>query len=148
MAKLFVIILNCKKATQLCPCRYLGDALGRCHCTSEQVASYRARISGPLLDRIDMYLEVPRVSHDVLRKGSPEGEETIAGIRMRVISARNISNARTGKVNALMTVPEIKQFCPLSFIRSGIPTSVTSHEPIWSLPESLSPHPETGPNHR
>ena len=53
-----------------CPCGYLGDASGRCHCSSEQVARYRARISGPLLDRVDMHLEVPRVALDLLRKDS------------------------------------------------------------------------------
>jgi magnesium chelatase family protein len=46
-----------------CPCGYLGDPSGRCRCTSEQVSRYRAKISGPLLDRIDMHLEVPRISH-------------------------------------------------------------------------------------
>ena len=97
-----------------CPCGYLGDASGRCNCTSEQVSRYRAKISGPLLDRIDMHLEVPRVSHEVLRKGSPEGEETSAEIRQRVIEARNIAIARTNKANALLTVPEIKHFCQLS----------------------------------
>lgn len=44
-----------------CPCGYLGDNSGRCHCTAEQVARYRARVSGPLLDRIDLQLQVPRV---------------------------------------------------------------------------------------
>ncbi len=59
-----------------CPCGYLGDPSGRCHCTADQVSKYRAKISGPLLDRIDMHLEVPRVSHDMLRHGSPSGEES------------------------------------------------------------------------
>ena len=75
--------LNGKKATQVCPCGYQGDSSGRCHCTSEQVAKYRAKISGPLLDRIDMHLEVPRVSHEVMRRGSPEGEESSVQIRQR-----------------------------------------------------------------
>ncbi len=97
-----------------CPCGYLGDSSGRCHCTSEQVSRYRAKISGPLLDRIDMHLEVPRISHEVLRKGSPEGEETSTEIRKRVIEARKTAIARTGKANALLTVPETKQFCQLS----------------------------------
>ncbi|MGR8952226.1 MAG: YifB family Mg chelatase-like AAA ATPase [Gammaproteobacteria bacterium] len=97
-----------------CPCGYLGDASGRCHCTSEQVMRYRARISGPLLDRIDMHLEVPRVSHDVLRKGSPEGEESSATIRERVIAARNLAVGRSGKANSAMTAKEVKQFCVLS----------------------------------
>ncbi len=97
-----------------CPCGYLGDASGRCHCTSEQVMRYRARISGPLLDRIDMHLEVPRVSHEVLRKGSPEGEETSQHIRARVVAARNIALARSGKANSVLTAKEVKQLCVLS----------------------------------
>jgi magnesium chelatase family protein len=96
-----------------CPCGYLGDASGRCHCTSEQVMRYRARISGPLLDRIDMHLEVPRVPHEVLRKGSPEGEESSAAIRTRVEAARQRAIARTGKANSAMTAKEVKQFCRL-----------------------------------
>jgi magnesium chelatase family protein len=97
-----------------CPCGYLGDASGRCHCTSEQVMRYRARISGPLLDRIDMHLEVPRVPHEVLRKGSPQGEESSGVIRARVAAARRLSVARTGKANSAMTAKEVKQFCVLS----------------------------------
>lgn len=97
-----------------CPCGYLGDASGRCRCTIEQVARYRGKISGPLLDRIDMHLDVPRIPHDVLRKGSPHGEETSASIRNRVIAARNIAVARTGNANSCLTPQEIKQFCQLS----------------------------------
>jgi len=97
-----------------CPCGYLGDASGRCHCTSEQVMRYRARVSGPLLDRIDMHLDVPRVSHEVLRKGAPEGEESSAKIRARVVAARNIAIARSGKANSALTAKEVKQLCLLS----------------------------------
>ena len=97
-----------------CPCGYLGDASGRCHCTSEQVARYRSKISGPLLDRIDMHLDVPRVSHEVLRKGSPEGEETSASIRARVVAARNTALQRCGKTNAALSAKEVKLYCQLS----------------------------------
>ncbi len=97
-----------------CPCGYLGDASGRCHCTVEQVAKYRAKISGPLLDRIDMHLEVPRVSHEVLRKGSPEGEETSTQIRDRVIAARQIAVTRQNKVNSELSATEVKTHCALS----------------------------------
>ncbi|TXK99590.1 ATP-dependent protease [Methylococcaceae bacterium HT1] len=97
-----------------CPCGYLGDPSGRCHCTSEQVSRYRGKISGPLLDRIDMHLDVPRVSHEVLRKGSPEGEESSASIRQRVIHARNIAIARSGKVNSKLSAAEVKQICTLT----------------------------------
>jgi magnesium chelatase family protein len=97
-----------------CPCGYLGDASGRCHCTSEQVLRYRARISGPLLDRIDMHLEVPRVSHEVLRKGSAQGEESSAKIRERVVAARTIALSRSGKANSALTAKEVKHICILS----------------------------------
>lgn len=97
-----------------CPCGFLGDASGRCHCSAEQVARYHARISGPLLDRIDMHLEVSRISHEVLRRGAPGGEESSAMIRERVIAARNIAVSRSGKANAALSVAEIKQFCVLT----------------------------------
>jgi magnesium chelatase family protein len=97
-----------------CPCGFLGDASGRCHCSSEQVMRYRARVSGPLLDRIDMHLEVPRISHEVLRKGSPDGEESSAQIRARVVAARNLAVARSGKANSALTAKEVKQLCVMS----------------------------------
>lgn len=92
-----------------CPCGYLGDVSGRCHCSSEQGGRYRAKISGPLLDRIDMHLEVPRVSHDLLRRGSPDGEESSATIRARVVAARNLAIARSGKANSALSAKEVKQ---------------------------------------
>lgn len=97
-----------------CPCGYLGDPSGRCHCTSEQIIRYRARISGPLLDRIDMHLEVPRLSHDVIRNGSAQGEETSAAIRSRVIAARNLAVTRQGKSNSELTARELKTHCSIS----------------------------------
>lgn len=97
-----------------CPCGYLGDPSGRCRCTSEQVARYRARISGPLLDRIDMHLEVARVPLDVLRKGSAQGEESSAVIRQRVVNARHLTHQRQGKTNSELSAKEIKLFCALS----------------------------------
>lgn len=97
-----------------CPCGYLGDASGRCHCSSEQVARYRARVSGPLLDRIDMHLDVPRVPLDVLRKGSILGEESSASIRGRVIAAREIAQQRQDKTNAQLSAKEVKQYCELN----------------------------------
>ncbi len=96
-----------------CPCGYLGDASGRCHCTFEQVQRYRSRISGPLLDRIDMHIEVPRVSHEVLREGRPGGEETSAAVRERVVRARQRAVERSGHANAQLTPQQIKRFCAL-----------------------------------
>jgi magnesium chelatase family protein len=97
-----------------CPCGYLGDVSGRCHCSSEQVSRYRNKISGPLLDRIDMHLEVPRVPHEVLRKGSPEGEEKSHQIRTRVIAARHIAWQRSSKANANLSAHEVNKICILS----------------------------------
>lgn len=97
-----------------CPCGYLGDASGRCRCTSEQVARYRARVSGPLLDRIDMHLEVPRVPLEVLRKGSAQGEENSSTIRDRVIKARQLADSRQGKPNSGLSAKEVKVFCNLT----------------------------------
>lgn len=97
-----------------CPCGYLGDESGRCHCTSEQVTKYRAKISGPLLDRIDIHIEVLRVSHTVLRKGSPEGEETSQQISHRVNAAHRLALNRRGKINSELNTVEVKKFCSLT----------------------------------
>ncbi len=96
-----------------CPCGYLGDPSGRCHCTSEQVQRYRARISGPLLDRIDMHIEVHRVPHEVLRAGSIGGEETSAMVRERAVKARQRAVQRGGHANAQLTPQQIKRYCVL-----------------------------------
>ena len=96
-----------------CPCGFLGDASGRCHCTSEQIQRYRARVSGPLLDRIDMHLDVPRISHEILRRGLPEGEETSAAIRKRAAAARCRALTRGGKANAALSAKEVKALCIL-----------------------------------
>jgi magnesium chelatase family protein len=61
-----------------------------------------------------MHLEVPRVSHEVLRKGSPEGQESSVQIRLRVIAARNVALARHGKPNAHLSANEVKLFCLLT----------------------------------
>ncbi len=97
-----------------CPCGYLGDPLGRCQCTTEQINRYRHKISAPLLDRIDIHLEVPRVKLDLLRTGNPHGEENSQTIKQRVHTARNLALSRAGKANALLTAADIKTFCPLS----------------------------------
>lgn len=96
-----------------CPCGYLGDASGRCRCTLEQVQRYRGRISGPLLDRIDMHIEVQRVSHEVLRAGRPGGEEASAAVRGRVERARRLAVDRGGHANARLSPQQIKRFCAL-----------------------------------
>ncbi len=95
-----------------CPCGYLGHPGGRCSCTSEQVARYRARISGPLLDRIDLHVEVPALSRDALRSG--KAEEDSATVRRRVVSARERQLSRGGKPNSGLNNREVERFCALN----------------------------------
>ncbi len=90
-----------------CPCGYLGDA--RCRCTPDQVSRYRSRISGPLLDRIDMQIEVPAVPVAELQERS--AGEPSEQVRMRVRSARERMTARQGKPNAELEVRELEQHC-------------------------------------
>ncbi len=95
-----------------CPCGYLGDTERRCACSPEQVRRYRARISGPLLDRIDLHVEVPRLPRGELRADAPE--ETSATVRQRVVAARERMLARAGKPNAELSPREIVRDCPLT----------------------------------
>jgi len=92
-----------------CPCGYLGHPNGRCRCTPDQVARYRGRISGPLLDRIDLQLEVPAVTQAELT-AHVTGEPSAAA-RERVAAARARQLARQGKPNALLTPREVDRWC-------------------------------------
>jgi magnesium chelatase family protein len=95
-----------------CPCGYLGHPSGRCHCSGEQVARYRARISGPLLDRIDMHIEVPPLPRGVLQD-EQQGEAS-AAVQARVVACRERQLARSGKANAQLNNREIKRDCRLN----------------------------------
>jgi magnesium chelatase family protein len=97
-----------------CPCGYLGDPSGRCRCTAEQVARYRARLSGPLLDRIDMHIDVPRPPREALRPGAAAGEEGSATVRARVEAARARQLARSGVPNSALSNRELDRVCRLS----------------------------------
>jgi magnesium chelatase family protein len=89
-----------------CPCGRLGDPAGDCRCPPERVASYRARISGPLLDRIDLQVEVPRIApRDILRAPPAEPSAVVA---QRVLAARRIQLERQGGTNARLEVGEIE----------------------------------------
>jgi magnesium chelatase family protein len=92
-----------------CPCGYLGHYNGKCRCTPDQVARYRGKISGPLLDRIDIQIEVPAIPQDDLLRQA-DGE-TSADIRSRVDGARLRAIGRQGKPNALLSVSEIDELC-------------------------------------
>ena len=102
---------NGKKATRPCPCGYLGHYTGRCRCTPDQIARYRSRISGPLLDRIDLHIEVPAVAIDDLSRA--QGGERSSDIRKRVERARAKMMERQDKPNSKLTSSQIERYCSL-----------------------------------
>jgi len=92
-----------------CPCGYLGHYTGRCRCTPDQVLRYRRKISGPLLDRIDLQIEVPAVDPADMTQG-PAGAAS-AEVRARVERARARMLERQGKENARLAAREIDEYC-------------------------------------
>lgn len=105
----------CVVALNPCPCGYYGSRIKRCRCTPSQIEKYLAKVSGPLMDRIDMHIEVPAITFSRLRAGSDN--QSSAAIRGRVLAARAIQAARfsdsPGKTNAHMTHKELEQYCRL-----------------------------------
>jgi magnesium chelatase family protein len=111
-----------------CPCGYAGDIRGRCRCTAEQIARYRNRISGPLIDRIDIHIEIkalavkelmevaePREQCERAKKARPESDAESSGVvAQRVAAARALQLQRQEKLNARLTPTEVGRFCPLA----------------------------------
>ena len=95
-----------------CPCGWAGDPCGRCRCGADAIARYRARISGPLLDRIDLQIEVPRLPPCDLRPDAPPGEASLA-VRQRVEAARLRQLARAGCTNARLGQADTARTCSL-----------------------------------
>lgn len=96
-----------------CPCGHLGDESGLCHCSAEQTSRYRGRISGPLLDRIDLQVEVGRPKSFLLQHEGPTPESS-AEVRGRVLAARAIQEQRAGCTNAQQGPAELKAFCKIT----------------------------------
>ena len=97
-----------------CPCGYFGSDQQECHCSREQVHRYRSKISGPLLDRIDLHIEVPAVPAKRLTAFHPKQEETSQQVQQRVINARNKQVARGIACNAALNARDIVTHCALS----------------------------------
>ena len=99
-----------------CKCGWYGHPSGRCRCTESDVRRYHSRISGPLLDRIDLIVEVPALEYEELRRRTPS--ESSAAIKARVNAARQIQRRRFGgdgtMCNAHLGTKELRQFCALS----------------------------------
>ena len=99
-----------------CPCGYLGDKEKHCTCTEYQINRYRAKLSGPLLDRIDIQIDVPRLTTDELLNTNTEAESS-ADIRKRVINARKIQKERYKEAgiltNSQLTADMVKKYCQI-----------------------------------
>ena len=93
-----------------CPCGYLGDAQADCRCSGDRVANYRSKISGPLLDRIDLHVEVTRPSTDVLRSVDAGGESSNTVV-VRVNTARSVQMRRCGISNAELEGESLAEHC-------------------------------------
>ncbi len=94
-----------------CPCGYLGSTLRACRCSPEQVSRYQGKLSGPLLDRIDLHVEVGSLAADELINSAP-GEKTEA-IRERVVQARQRAITRQGSSNQALEGQAIDEQCRL-----------------------------------
>ena len=95
-----------------CPCGYLGDAGGDCGCSAEKVRGYRGKISGPLLDRIDLQVEVVRPPKEALRETTPSEEESRV-VAQRVLKARQSQLERSGCCNAQLEGVALRTVCVL-----------------------------------
>ncbi|MBK1888661.1 ATP-binding protein [Undibacterium sp. 14-3-2] len=92
-----------------CPCGYFGHSNGKCRCTPDNIARYQDKISGPLLDRIDLQIQVAALPHeDLLKQATGESSPVVA---QRVEAAFERQQRRQGKVNNLLTTTEIDTYC-------------------------------------
>lgn len=97
-----------------CPCGQQGNPKGACRCTQEQIARYQARISGPLLDRIDIHVEVPNLPKGLLTRMVEKSPETSATVRVRVENARRIQYRRNGCRNCDLKGKSLEKICLLN----------------------------------
>ncbi|MDG6348764.1 YifB family Mg chelatase-like AAA ATPase, partial [Luteimonas sp. 8-5] len=96
-----------------CPCGWAGDPSGRCNCSADMIGNYRGRVSGPLLDRIDLHVEVARLPPAELRPDAPPGESSDC-VRERVQAARARQHERAGKPNAQLDTAQTRLHCRLT----------------------------------
>ncbi len=111
-----------------CPCGYLGDGSGRCHCSPTRLTDYRARLSGPLLDRIDMHVEVARVPYALTQRIRPRGETAAA--RSNVAVAQAIQRERSGVLNAYLEHRELLRVAAIDSRARALLGEAAEH---WAL---------------
>jgi len=112
-----------------CPCGHASDSRGNCHCSADQVQRYRQRISGPLLDRIDLQVDVQRPGLSVIHAQAQPGE-TSARVLARVTAARERQLARSGVPNGQMDVADTRRHCVLPEDARRLLEAAATH---WSL---------------
>jgi len=134
-----------------CPCGYYGDSLKPCTCAPVVVTKYQKRISGPLLDRIDIHIEVPRVDYEKL--SGNKLNETSEVIRQRVQAARELQRIRFSNngssdiiSNADMRIGEVRQFCKLEDEGQSLMRAAMSQTEFVGA--CLSSHPKVIAHHR
>ena len=109
-----------------CPCGYLGHTSGKCHCSSDGVLRYQARISGPLLDRIDLQVEVAAVDPDTLSVAAAGESSAVIGERVRRARERQLARQQTTNHN--MSTRDLDRFC-----RLGVDAELTLRETMLKL---------------
>ncbi|MBF0515477.1 MAG: ATP-binding protein, partial [Desulfovibrionaceae bacterium] len=129
------------------PCGYHGDPRHVCACDASQVRRYRARISGPLLDRIDLQVEVPAVPYKDLK--APHGQLGSSDMRCRVLAAREIQDARYAalplRTNADLSGRHLNSFCKLTeaehaFLENGDPCAISETCCLSCLSRDFAPN--------
>jgi magnesium chelatase family protein len=96
-----------------CPCGWHGEPNGGCHCAGARLARYRERLSGPLLDRIDLRVQMSGVTQEELLTKAPRSASTTAALAAEVAAARELQLRRAGRLNAFLDPRDIERWCEL-----------------------------------
>ena len=102
----FLLVAACNP----CKCGFVGDGTGRCNCSANSIEHYRAKLSGPMLDRIDMHVRLQRVDIKTLQNDNVD-LDTSKMVRERVTNVRSAQLKQRGKLNSQLTVKELEQYC-------------------------------------
>ena len=133
-----------------CPCGYYGDSRRTCSCNDSTVSRYQRRVSGPLLDRFDLFMDVPRVEYHEL-SGAPSGEPS-AAVRERVEAARTLQRERLAATphltNAEMGPVEVREFCQQQLEADAEPLLSRRDGADRALGARVPPHPPGGAHDR
>jgi len=105
----FMLVAACNP----CKCGFLGDGTERCKCNQQSIDNYRAKLSGPMLDRIDMHVHLPRVDIKLLQDSRTGGEPSMS-VKQRVTASRHWQTERQGKLNSQLSSRDINAVCQLS----------------------------------